>query len=174
MDIYAQSALGNTDTLPYGDATFQIVDEAEGGVIAYCHADSAERIVAALTSARGAAAVPASDLGTLIEVLSARNPEAEALVAYNGELAWPARPTFYRGFHDDLAIQPDSPVRTTVSSLLERLRDVRANGFTRPGVETAAHDHTAVWVAKYRESSGLRVTGVRDEGSRVVIVTSAS
>lgn len=45
MDIYAQSALHNTDILPYGDATFQIVDEAQGGVIAYCHEGSADRII---------------------------------------------------------------------------------------------------------------------------------
>lgn len=173
MDIYAQSALGNTDNLPYGDATFQIVDEAEGGVIAYCHEDSADRIVAALIAARDAAAIPASDLGSLIEVLAACDQEAEALVDYNGDLAWPARPTFYRGFHDDLAIRPDAPVRTTVASLLEHLRDIHANGFTRPGVETAAFDSTALWVAKHREHSGLRVTGVRNEGARVVIVSAA-
>lgn len=55
MDIYAESALHNTDSLPFGDATFQIVDEAEGGVIAYCHKDNADRIVAVLTAARQAA-----------------------------------------------------------------------------------------------------------------------
>lgn len=54
MDIYAQSALGNTDNLPYGDDTYQIVDEGEGGVIAYCHNDSADRIVGALIAARTA------------------------------------------------------------------------------------------------------------------------
>jgi hypothetical protein len=173
MDIYAQSALHNTDNLPYGDDTFQIVDEALGAVIAYCHRDSAERIVAGLIAARDAAAIPASDLGSLIEALAACDPEAEALVTYNGELAWPGRPTFYRGFHDELAIRPDAPVRTSVASLLEHLRDIRANGFTRPGVETAAFGNTALWVAKYREPSGLRVTGVRNEGSRAVIVTAA-
>lgn len=52
MDIYAESAIHNTDVLPYGDETFQIVDEAEGGVLAYCHEDNAERIVAALIAAR--------------------------------------------------------------------------------------------------------------------------
>ena len=52
MDIYAESAVQNTDVLPYGDATFQIVDEAMGGVIAYCHKDNAGRIVDALIAAR--------------------------------------------------------------------------------------------------------------------------
>lgn len=52
MDIYAESAVGNTEILPYGDATFQIVDGAEGGVVAYCHEASADRIVAALIAAR--------------------------------------------------------------------------------------------------------------------------
>jgi hypothetical protein len=174
MDIYAESALDNTDLLPYGDDTYQIVDEALGGVIAYCHEGSADRIVGALIAARDAANfAPAPDLGSLIEVLAACNPAAEALVAYNGELAWPARHTYYRGFHDDLAISPDGPVRTTVGALLEILLDIRTNGFTRPGVETAAFDSTGVWVAKHREPSGLRVTGVRDEGSRVVIVTAS-
>jgi hypothetical protein len=37
MDIYAQVTIGNTDDFPYGDATYQIIDEAAGGVIAYCH-----------------------------------------------------------------------------------------------------------------------------------------
>lgn len=173
MDIYAESALDNTDVLPYGDDTFQIVDEALGGVIAYCHEDSADRIVGALIAARDAGPVPAPDLGSLIEVLADCNPDAEALVPYNGELVWPARPTYYRGFHDELAIRPDGPMHTTVGALLEILRDIRTNGFTRPGVETAAFDSTGVWVAKHREPSGLRVTGVRDEGSRVVIVTAS-
>lgn len=52
MDIYAESAIHNTDVLPYGEGTYQIVDEAMGGVIAYCHKDNAERIVAALLAAQ--------------------------------------------------------------------------------------------------------------------------
>lgn len=52
MDIYAEPALDNTEELPFGTGTFQIVDEAMGGVIAYCHRDNAERIVAALLAAQ--------------------------------------------------------------------------------------------------------------------------
>ena len=38
--------------LPYGDETAQIVDDAEGGVIAYSHRDNANEIVRALLAYR--------------------------------------------------------------------------------------------------------------------------
>jgi len=34
--------------LPYGEGTARIIDEGQGGVIAYCHVDTANRIVEAL------------------------------------------------------------------------------------------------------------------------------
>jgi hypothetical protein len=36
------------NTKPYGDATARIIDENEGGVIAYCHKDTAPRLADAL------------------------------------------------------------------------------------------------------------------------------
>jgi hypothetical protein len=170
MDIYAQSTLNNTNDLPYGDATYQIVDEAEGGVIAYCHRDSADRIVAALIEADNRT-IPASTLGPLIQALETCRPNAPVFVDYRGQLLHPGVATYYRGYHDELAISPDGIGRDTVSDLVLTLRTILRDGFTRPGIETAAYETTGVWVAKYRDASDLHVTGVRVERHRVVILT---
>jgi hypothetical protein len=63
MAIYAESAIHDTDVLPYGEGTFQIIDEESFGrsVIAYCHEDNAERIVAALIAADTAEPAPAAE-----------------------------------------------------------------------------------------------------------------
>jgi hypothetical protein len=170
MDIYAESALHNTDSLPYGPDTFQVVDEAEGGVIAYCHRDSADRIVAALTAA-GNRTIPASTLGPLVEALESCPPSAPVFVDYRGQLLHPGVATYYRGYHDELAISPDGIGRDTVADLVLTLRTILRDGFTRPGTETAAPESTGVWVAKYRDASDLHVIGVRAERSMVVILT---
>lgn len=170
MDIYAQSALGNTEHLPYGDGTYQIVDEAQGGVIAYCHRDSADRIVSALTAADNRT-IPASTLGPLIQALETCRPNAPVFVDYRGQLLHPGVPWYYRGYHDELAISPDEIGRDTVSDLVLTLHTVLRGGFTRPGTETAAYETTGVWIAKHRDASGLHVTGVRVERHRVVILT---
>lgn len=170
MDIYAESALNNADVLPYGDDTFQIVDEGQGGVIAYCHASTAERIVAAL-KATDPRTTPASTLGTLIAALSGCDPDAKVLLECRGEMARPGKPTYYRSYHNELALTHDGDADKTVAMLLDILRDVRVYGFTRPGRATEAPDSTNVWVANYREPSGLRVVGVRNEGATVVVLT---
>lgn len=170
MDIYAESALHNTETLPYGDDTSQIVDEAEGGVIAYCHRDSADRIVAALRAVDNRT-IPASTLGSLVEALESCSPSAPVFVDYRGHLLHPGVATYYRGYHDELAISPDGIGRDKVSDLVLTLRTILRDGFTRPGTETAADESTGVWVAKYRDASDLHVVGVRAERSRVVILT---
>ncbi|MET4143954.1 hypothetical protein [Arthrobacter sp. UYCo732] len=170
MEIYAESALHNTETLPYGDDTFQVVEEAEGGVIAYCHRGSAERIVAALRAA-DTRIIPASTLGELIKALESCSPDAPLYVDYRGHLIHPGIAMYYRGYHDDLAISPDGTGDDTVSDLTETLRDILRDGFTRPGTETAAYETTEVWIAKLRDASNLHVTGIRVERYRVVILT---
>lgn len=169
MDIYAESA-SHTEHLPYGTDTFQVVDEAQGGVIAYCHSANAGYIVAALTAA-ATRTVPASTLGPLIEALESCPPSAPVYVDYRGHLVHPGRATYYRGYHDELAISPDGTVCDTVSDLALKLREILRMGFTRPGTETAAHETTEVWVAKFRDPSGLHVSGVRIERHRVIILT---
>lgn len=170
MDIYAESALHNTDVLPYGEDTFQIVDEAQGGVIAYCHASTADRIVAAL-KAVNTTTVAAATLGGLIAALRCCDPESTVLLDYAGDLVNPGKPTYYRGYHDELALTPDGTKPVTVAELADVLADIRVNGFTRPGRDTEAPDTTGVWVAAYRESSGLHVTGLRVEDGTVVVLT---
>jgi hypothetical protein len=170
MDIYAESALHNTDVLPYGDDTFQVVDEAQGGVIAYCHASTADRIVAAL-KASDPRTTAASTLGTVIGALGPCNPDATVLLDYRGELVNPGKPTYYRSYHDELALTPDGTKPVKVAEMLDTLRDIRVFGFTRPGRETGAPDYTNVWVAKHRDPSGLRVVGVRNDGGTIVVLT---
>jgi hypothetical protein len=170
MDIYAESALHNTETLPYGSDTFQIVDELAGGVIAYCHEGSADRIVAALQAA-DSRTIAASTLGPLIQALESCPPASPLYVDYRGHMLHPGAATYYRGYHDELAISPDGIGRDTVADLVLTLRTILRDGFTRPGTETAAPESTGVWVAKYRDASDLHVVGVRAERHRVVILT---
>lgn len=169
--IYAQSAVGGTDILPYDEDTYQIVDESLGGVIAYCHKDSAERIVAALKASNDQTTALASTLGPLIEALRACDPDATVLLDYYGELVNPGKPTYYRGFHNELALTPDGIKPVMVAELIEVLRDIHLFGFTRPGRETEAPATTGVWVAKHREPSGLHVVGIRAEDNTVVVLT---
>lgn len=170
MKIYAESALHNTDVLPYGPDTFQIVDEAQGGVIAYCHSDGAARIVAAL-KAYDDSVTEVTNLGMLFDELTDSDQEAELLLDYGGTLAQFGRATFYRGWYNELALTPDGTQPTTVAQMLDVLREVRSNGFTRPGGETDAPDYTPLWVANYLELSGLRVSGIRRADKRVIILT---
>ncbi|ACL42304.1 hypothetical protein Achl_4353 (plasmid) [Pseudarthrobacter chlorophenolicus A6] len=170
MDIYAEPAADNTASRPYGDATYQIVDQAAGGVVAYCHSASASRIVAALKE-YDHSITAATDLGTLIEALAACDPAAEVLLDYGGTLAQFGKATYCRSWHNDLALTPDGTDPKTAAQLLDILRDIRANGFTRPGVERSAHDGTGVWVAKYREPSNLHIVGIRNDGPSVVVLT---
>jgi hypothetical protein len=102
---------------------------------------------------------------------SAVTRDAEVLLDYSGELMHPGKPTYYRSYHNELALTPDGTKPSTVAELLDILRDIRVYGFTRPGRETTAPDYTGIWVAKHREPSGLHVTGVRNETTRVVILT---
>lgn len=170
MDIYAESALNNTDVLPYGDDTFQVIDESQGGVIAYCHASNAERIVTAL-KAVNTTTVAAATLGGLISALRCCDPDSAVLLDYAGDLVSPGKPTYYRGYHNELALTPDGSKPVTVAELVDVLCDIRVYGFTRPGRNTEASDTTGVWVAKYRESSALHVTGLRVEDGTVVVLT---
>lgn len=170
MDIYAESAVHSTEALPFGTDTFQIVDTALGGVIAYCHASNADHLVAALKAA-DSRMMPASTLGPLIQALEACPQDAPLYVDYRGHLLHPGMVTYYRGYHDELAITPHVAGDDTVSDLVETLRDALRFGFSRPGTETAADETTGVWIARIREASGLHVTGVRIERHRVVILT---
>jgi hypothetical protein len=172
MDIYAESAVHNTDVLPYGADTFQIVDERQGGVIAYCHSSTADRIVAALKAeSANRPTVIASTLGPLIEALRGCDPDATVRLDYCGDLVNPGKPTYYRGYHNELALTPNGTKPVKVAELVEILRDILLFGFTRPGRETEAPATTGVWVAKHREPSGLHVMGIRVEDSTVVVLT---
>lgn len=144
MDIYAESAPHNIDLLPYGDDTFQIVDEAQGGVMAYCHASNSDRIVAALREFTSRPTVIASTLGPLIEALRGCHPDATALLDYCGGLVNPGKPTYYRDYHNELALTADGTRPVKVAELIEVFRDIRLYGFTRPGRETEAPATTGV------------------------------
>lgn len=141
-------------------------------MIAYCHASTADRIVAALKAESATrATVIASTLGPLIEALRGCHPDATVLLDYCGGLVNPGKPTYYRGYHNELALTPDGTKPVKVAELVEVLQDIRLYGFTRPGRETEAPAATGAWVAKHREPSGLHVVGIRVEDSSVVVLT---
>lgn len=47
-DNFVEDDETSLENLPYGEETARIIDEGQGGVIAYCHVDTADRIVEAL------------------------------------------------------------------------------------------------------------------------------
>lgn len=50
-NVYWDTELDEDDDRPYGDDTARIIDQALGGVIAYCHRVNASRIVKAIRAA---------------------------------------------------------------------------------------------------------------------------
>jgi hypothetical protein len=170
MEIYAEPAVGNTENLPYGEDTLQIVDGAMGGVIAYCHRDSAGRIVEALR-ASASRTVIASTLGQLIDALETCDPDAVVEGQYKDELVTLGKPSFYRGYHCDLAFSPEGIGPATVVETIRALRGIIHAGFTRPGGHQEADESTRVWIARYRDASHQQVSGIRVEGDKVVILT---
>lgn len=83
----------------------------------------------------------------------------------------PGRVDSYRGFYDNLAIQPD-PRRQTVAGLRGVLCAAVGEVFTGyKGGGYVMTEETPLWVSPWGEASGLRVCGVVHRLNDVVIRT---
>lgn len=116
--------------------------------------------------------VEAHNLGLIIAALAKQPRNASVVVEYLGRKSHPGGMGSYRGYHDELRIEPNGRDPKTVSDVLKDLRRFRKNGITGyKGGDYPATDHTGVWVAEYGECSQQHVSGVRVDGGIVVIVT---
>lgn len=122
-----------------------------------------------------AAESPASEfegisLGALIEALRGMPQDKSLYIDSPFELV-PTNLGSYRGDYADLAVQfvasgPPLAVRNFLR-LLESAVGMRFEGYKGGFYEMS--EASAVWVSGYGKTSGMRVTGVRDDGWCVVI-----
>ncbi|GAA4033461.1 hypothetical protein GCM10023063_16400 [Arthrobacter methylotrophus] len=116
--------------------------------------------------------VEASTFGPIIAVLAKQPRNASVVVEYLGRKSRPGSMGSYRGYHDELRIEPNGREPRTVADLLKDLRRFRRNGITGyKGGDYPVTDNTGVWVAEYGENSHQHVSGVRVDGGVVVIMT---
>ena len=116
--------------------------------------------------------VEAHNLGSIITVLAKHPRNAAVVVEYLGSKSHPGEMGSYRGYHDELRIEPKAREPKTVADVLKDLRRFRKNGISGyKGGDYPATDRTGVWVAEYGECSQQHVCGVRVDGGVVVIMT---
>lgn len=116
-------------------------------------------------------------LGELIRLLEKKDAKLSVRFAFCnvacGELE------SYRGYYEDLSVQPafpgSKPVYETVGDLLNALRGAIGKEYTGyKGGEFAMHDETLLWVAEYGHSGSTAITGLSKNGDldyRVYIET---
>lgn len=76
----------------------------------------------------------------------------------------------YRGYYDQLAIDPDGSEPKSVSDVLKELRAVRRKGINGDGGPYPVKSYTGVWVDR-GQAQQQHVSGVRVDGGIVVIMT---
>lgn len=114
----------------------------------------------------------ASNLGPIIGALTKQPRNAAVVVEYLGRKSHPGTMGSYRGYHDELRIEPNGREPKTVADVLKDLRRFKKTGITGfKGGDYPATDRTGVWVADYGETSEQHVSGVRVDGGVVVIMT---
>jgi hypothetical protein len=116
--------------------------------------------------------VEAHNLGMLMAAFSKQPRNASVVVEYLGRKSHPGEMGSYRGYHDELRIEPNGREPRTVADLLKDLRRFRKNGIIGyKGGDYPVTDRTGIWVADYGETSQQHVSGVRVDGGVVVIIT---
>jgi hypothetical protein len=116
--------------------------------------------------------VEAHSLGPIIAALAKQPRNASVVVECLGTKSHPGEMGSYRGYHDELRIEPNGRAPKTVADVLKELRRFRKSGITGyKGGDYPATDRTGVWVAEYGECSQQHVSGIRVDGGVVVIMT---
>jgi hypothetical protein len=116
--------------------------------------------------------VEAYNLGPIITALAKHPKNASVVVEYLGRKSHPGEMGSYRGYHDELRIEPNGRDPKTVADVLKTLRRFRKSGITGyKGGDFPVTDRTGVWIAEYGECSEQHVSGIRVDGGIVVIMT---
>ncbi len=116
--------------------------------------------------------VEASTFGPIVAALAKQPRNASVVVECLVRKSHPGSIGSYRGYHDELRIEPNGREPQTVADVLKDLRRFGKSGITGyKGGDYPVTDRTGVWVAEYGESSQQHVSGVRVDGGIVVIMT---
>lgn len=114
--------------------------------------------------------VEVTNLLALIDILAKHPRTAAVQVEYMGMKSSPGYMGSYRGYYDQLAIDPDGRAPVTVAAVLKELRTIKRKGITGDGGPYPVKPHTGVWVDR-GQAEQQHVSGVRVDGGVVVIVT---
>jgi hypothetical protein len=119
--------------------------------------------------ARGEA-VEVSNVVALIEALAKLPKNAAVVVEYMGMKSSPGYMGSYRGYYDQLRIEPNGPEPKTVAEILKELRGIRKRGIVGDGGPYPVQPFTGVWVDR-GQAEQQHLSGVRVDGGIVVIMT---
>jgi hypothetical protein len=115
--------------------------------------------------------VEVSNLIALIDALAKLPKNAAIVVEALGRKSSPGSMGSYRGYYDQLRIEPKGREPKTVAEVLKELREVRKKGIIGDGGPYEVKPFTGVWVAEYGECSQQHLSGVRVDGGVVVVMT---
>jgi hypothetical protein len=115
--------------------------------------------------------VAVSNLLTLIDALAKQPRNAAVVVEAQGRKSSPGEMGSYRGYYDQLRIEPNGREPKTVAEIFKELRDIRKGGIRGEGGPYPVKPYTGVWVAEYNDCSQQHLSGMRVDGGVVVIMT---
>lgn len=115
--------------------------------------------------------VEASNLIALIDALAKQPKNAAVVVEVQGRKSSPGGMGSYRGYYDQLRIEPKGREPKTVEDIVKQLRGIRKKGIIGDGGPYPVEPFTGVWVSDYDECSQQHLSGVRVDGGVVVIMT---
>lgn len=114
--------------------------------------------------------VEVTNLLALIDALAKHPRDADVQVEYMGMKSSPGYMGSYRGYYDQLAIDPDGREPQSVADVLKALRSIRRKGIDGDGGPYPVHAHTGVWVDR-GQAQQQHISGVRVDGGIVIIMT---
>ncbi|HEX9088687.1 MAG TPA: hypothetical protein VF867_14310 [Arthrobacter sp.] len=115
--------------------------------------------------------VEVSNLIALIDALAKHPKNASVVVEALGMKSHPGEMGSYRGYYDQLSIEPKGREPKTVADVLKELRSIRKKGIIGDGGPYEVKPFTGVWIAEYGDCSQQHLSGVRVDGGVVVIMT---
>mgnify|MGYP003429488610 FL=1 len=115
--------------------------------------------------------VEVTNLIALTDALAKQPKNAAVVVECLGRKTSPGDMGSYRGYYDQLRIEPKGREPKTVEDIVKQLRGIRKKGIIGDGGPYEVKPYTGVWIADYDDCSQLHLSGVRVDGGVVVIMT---
>ena len=106
-------------------------------------------------------------LGQLIDKLESIDPEKTVITTAGTSVSGFDS---YRGYYEDLAIEPDCKNWINVGELLHKAREARGEVFTGyKGGSFPMHDDSRIWMASYGNSGGIALAAIEERDYYVVL-----